>query len=234
MEQRGVPDSSMGYWERFTMQLPKFNNQNLLRQALTHRSAINEGKGRANNERLEFLGDAVIELVVSDFVYRTFPNRSEGELTQTRTALVRTETLASLSQSLGLDQKMFLSRGEEQAGGRQNQSLLADTLEAVVGALYLDQGLPQADSFLMETLLKGAEEKIQKAIALDAKSKLQEIIQAKGDPTPSYRIIKKQGPDHNRLFTAEVLVSGKTIAAGVGKSKQEAEQDAAKNALSVL
>lgn len=213
------------------MQLPKFNNPSLLQQALTHRSAVNEGKGRANNERLEFLGDAVIELVVSDFVYRTFPHRSEGELTQTRTALVRTETLASLSQSLGLDQKMFLSRGEEQAGGRQNQSLLADTLEAVVGALYLDQGFPIVNNFLLETLLKGADEKIQKAIALDAKSKFQEIIQAKGDPTPSYRIIKKQGPDHHRLFTAAVLVSGKTIATGVGKSKQEAEQDAAKNAL---
>lgn len=216
------------------MNIPSFKNPDLLHQALTHRSAVNEGKGQANNERLEFLGDAVIELVVSDFVFLTFPQKPEGELTQIRTALVRTETLASLATSLGLDQKMLLSHGEEQAGGRNNPSLLANTLEAVVGALYLDGGLSNVKTFLLETLLKNPEEKIQKAIALDAKSRFQEMVQAQGKPTPAYRIIKKQGPDHQRLFTAEVVVGGDALATGRGKSKQEAEQEAAKNALGMI
>lgn len=216
------------------MNLPRFKNLTLLRQALTHRSAVNEGKGNANNERMEFLGDAVIELVVSDFVYQTFPDKTEGDLTQTRTALVRTETLAELATSLELNQQMLLSHGEAQAGGRQNLSLLANTMEAIVGALYLDQGLDTVRAFLMSTLLVDAAEKIRSAMTLDAKSKFQEIVQAGEEPTPTYRIIKKEGPDHDRLFTAAVLVRGKTIATGSGKSKQEAEQAAAKNALRMV
>lgn len=216
------------------MQLPSFKNPILLRQALTHRSAVNEGKAEKNNERLEFLGDAVIELIVSDFIYLTFPGKSEGDLTQIRTALVRTETLATLAISLELDQQMLLSHGEEQAGGRKNTSLLANTLEAVVGALYLDGGLDKAKTFLSETLLLGAEGKIRQAIKLDAKSRFQEIVQASGRPTPTYRIVKKEGPDHDRIFTAEVVVGGKPTASGVGKSKQEAEQSAARNALEMV
>lgn len=213
------------------MNLPSFKNTALLQQALTHRSAVNEGKGNTHNERLEFLGDAVIELIVSDFVYQSFPHKTEGDLTQARTALVRTETLALLATSLELDKKMLLSRGEAQAGGRKNMSLLANTLEAVIGALYLDQGVEIVKTFLEQTLLNDAESKIKSAMALDAKSRFQEIVQASGRPTPVYRIVKKEGPDHNRVFTAEVLVAGNSIASGVGKSKQEAEQAAAKNGL---
>ena len=215
-------------------QLPLFHNQSLLKQALTHRSAVNEGKGDENNERLEFLGDAVIELIVSDFVYLTFPKKTEGELTQTRTALVRTETLASLAISLGINDLMLLSRGEAQAGGSQNSSLLADTMEAVIGALYLDQGIESVRAFLNSTLLVDAEEKIRNAMTLDAKSKFQEIVQAGGQPTPIYRIVKKDGPDHDRTFTAEVRVGKRVIASGMGKSKQEAEQNAAKNGLRMV
>lgn len=214
--------------------IPKFTNEALLRQALTHRSAVNEGLGDEHNERLEYLGDAVLELVVSEYVYRRYADRSEGELTSARTALVRTETLSELASKLGLPEHILVSRGELHAGGLQNASLLADTMEAVIGALYIDQGLEPTREFLNQTLLKNADAIIQKSTALDAKSKFQEVVQAKGHPSPVYRIINKEGPDHHRIFTAQVFVSGKAMGKGVGKSKQEAEQAAAKASLQMV
>lgn len=216
------------------LSIPSFQHPDLLRTALTHRSAVNESKAREHNERLEYLGDAVLELVVSEFLYRTKPNDSEGLLTAARTALVRTETLASLARSLKLPEHVLMSRGEVKSGGSLNPSLLADTLEAVIGAIYLDQGLDATRIFLERTLLRDARRTIQEYSQLDAKSKFQELVQRKGFPSPVYEIVDQVGPDHNRMFTARVLVSGKPSGTGKGKSKQEAEQAAAKDALGMV
>lgn len=217
-----------------TVQIPSFRNPKLLRQALTHRSAINEHQAQEHNERLEFLGDAVIELVVSEYLFNVFPHSPEGELTAARTALVRTETLAAVASKLGIQDRIYLSKGEQRVGGNLNPALLADTFEAVVGALYLDRGPAVTTSFVKETLLLDAESTIKSAQELDTKSKLQELVQAKGHPSPVYRILDKQGPDHNRTFTAQVFVSGKPLATGKGKSKQEAEQSAARASLRLI
>lgn len=213
------------------MQIPKFNNPDLLRQALTHRSAVNEKMGGWHNERLEYLGDAVVELVTSEFLYRMYPYKPEGDLTQMRTALVRTETLAQIARQLKIPQNLIISRGEKQVGGHLKASLLADTLEAVFGAYYLDSGLPKVKEFIEQVLLKRHRETIEQGMKLDSKSKFQEVVQARGESTPQYRIAKTEGPDHERIFTAQVLVRGKVISEGSGPSKQEAEQEAAKNAL---
>lgn len=213
------------------MNIPKFNDPKLLSQALTHRSAVNEGQGNSHNERLEFLGDAVLELVVSDFVYQKYPKYQEGKLTQSRTALVRTETLAKLALELDLPKNILISKGEKRGNGEYNISLLADVVEAVIGAVFLDKGFAAAKEFIYSTLLINADKKIKTAIKLDSKSKYQEIIQAKGYSSPTYKIVDISGPDHQRIFTAEVIVNGKSMASGKGLSKQEAEQEAAKNAL---
>lgn len=216
------------------MNLPKFDNQNLLKQALTHRSAVNEGKGNSHNERLEFLGDAVLELVVSEFVYLKYPEYQEGKLTQSRTALVRTETLAKLANELNVPKSIFISKGEKKEGGEYNTSLLADTVEAVIGAIFMDKGFDAAKEFIYSTLLVNADKKIKIAIKLDSKSKFQEIVQAQGFNSPTYKIVDISGPDHQRIFTAEVVVNGKPMASGKGASKQEAEQKAAKSALEMI
>ena len=214
--------------------LPSFKNQSLLKQSLTHRSAVNEGKGNSHNERLEFLGDAVLELVVSEFVYLKFPKLQEGKLTQFRTALVRTETLAKLADELNIPKNIFISKGEKRGGGEYNASLLADTIEAVIGAIFLDKGLEAFKKFIYSTLLVEDDKKIKTAIMLDSKSKLQEIVQAKGFYSPTYNIVEISGPDHQRIFTAEVIINEKSVALGRGLSKQEAEQDAAKTALKMI
>lgn len=216
------------------MQLPTFHNPQLLKQALTHRSAVNEKMGGWHNERLEYLGDAVLELVASEFVYQQYPYKQEGELTQMRTAMVRTETLAEIAKELKIPEKLIISRGEKQAGGHLKASLLADTLEAVLGAYYLDRGLAKTKEFIEQVLLKRHRKIVEQGMRLDSKSKFQEVIQAQGNPTPQYRIAKTEGPDHERIFTAQVLVRGKVMGEGAGASKQEAEQEAARQALSVL
>ena len=216
------------------MNIPKFNNQNLLKQALTHRSAVNEGKGNSHNERLEFLGDAVLELVVSEFVYLKYPEYQEGKLTQSRTALVRTETLAKLAIELDIPENIFISKGEKRDKNEYNISLLADVVEAIIGAIFIDKGFDAAKEFIYSTLLINADKKIKSALKLDSKSRLQEIIQAQGFSSPTYKIIDISGPDHQRIFTAEVVVNGKPKSSGKGASKQEAEQEAAKSALEML
>ena len=214
------------------LNIPKFNNPDLLRQALTHRSAVNEKMGGWHNERLEYLGDAVLELIASEFVYLAYPYKQEGELTQMRTALVRTETLAEIANQLKIPERLIISRGEKQAGGHLKASLLADTLEAVLGAYYLDQGLSKVKEFIEMVLLKRHLEIVEAGMKLDSKSKFQETVQAQGNPTPQYRIARTEGPDHERIFTSEVLVKGKVMGEGIGPSKQEAEQAAARQALS--
>lgn len=214
--------------------LPTFHNPQLLKQALTHRSAVNERMGNEHNERLEFLGDAVLELITSEYLFINYPKSTEGELTQARTALVRTETLAELAKKLNLSEKITLSKGEVRFGGQNNPSLLADTMEAVIGAIYMDQGISAAAKFLQDCLLVNASQIIKSATQLDTKSKFQELVQAKGFPSPIYKIVDKDGPDHDRVFTAQVFVGGKPLGKGSGKSKQEAEQVAAKNSFSMI
>ena len=211
-----------------------FKNKDLLNQALTHKSWVNEHPNqRGTNERLEFLGDAILEFVVSQELYKNFPNKEEGYLTSLRANLVNTVNLAEISEKLSLGKEIFLSKGEDEGGGRKNQSLLADTLEAIVGALYLDQGLKAVEEFIHLNLLKDVGEKIKKPLK-DAKSRFQEYVQSKSMPTPRYQVVEETGPDHAKKFVVQVLVSGNSIAKGSGKSKAEAEQTAAEAALNKL
>jgi len=213
--------------------LPSFKNTQLLDTALTHRSALNE-KGSTmteSNERLEFLGDAVLELVATEFLYEKFPTEPEGTLTAYRSALVKTTSLAEVSINLGLGERLKMSKGEEATGGRTNPSLLADTLEAVIGALYLDQGYQACVTFLHEHLFTRLDTILEHRLYKDPKSELQERVQAQGFETPSYEVISESGPDHNKEFTVAVHVGSELVGQGTGKSKQQAQQAAAQEAL---
>lgn len=213
-----------------------FRDQQLLITALSHRSSLNEKSqsgttATESNERLEFLGDAVLELAATLYLYQQRPDEDEGKLTAYRSALVRTETLAELAKELGLDQRMYLSKGEEQGGGRENTSLLADLMEAVIGALYLDQGFPAVEQFLQAKLFPKFNQILQSKSYKDQKSLLQEEVQAKSYGTPVYQVVKAVGPDHDKEFTVEVLVDGQVWGVGTGHSKQAASQAAAAAAL---
>ena len=211
-----------------------FTNFDLLDQALTHRSWVNEHKGiRPTNERLEFLGDAVLEFVVSNYLYLKYYDKEEGFLTALRSNLVNTTNLSEISKRLSVGEMIFLSKGEEEGGGRENSSLLADTLEAIIGAIFLDSGIKKAEKFISQYLLSRLDEIIKKPLK-DAKSRLQEIIQAKSYMAPKYIVIKENGPDHAKEFVIEVVVNQRSIAKGMGKSKAESEQKAAENALEIL
>ncbi|MDQ3008476.1 MAG: ribonuclease III [bacterium] len=213
--------------------LPAFKNNDLLTNALTHRSALNEhiSSSAESNERLEFLGDAVLELITTEYLYANFPQEPEGVLTAYRSALVKTTTLAELALELGVGQIMYMSKGEEATGGRENTGLLADTLEAIIGALYLDQGYQVVVTFLTATLFPKFEAIKQQRLYKDAKSELQELVQSQGFETPLYEVLQEVGPDHNKQFTVVVRVGGKEIGVGNGKSKQQAQQAAAAIAL---
>lgn len=215
--------------------LPEFNNQQLLITALSHRSSLNEVNSGTtateSYERLEFLGDAVLELVTTEFLFEQFPDEPEGVLTSYRSSLVKTTTLAQVARELKLGEKMFMSKGEEATGGRENDGLLADVFEAVIGALYLDQGFKAVKQFLAEQLFPKFAEIKSKKLYRDSKSLLQEVVQAKGLPTPVYDVIAEQGPDHDKTFTVEVKVNNQVVGKGTGKSKQLAQQEAASQAL---
>lgn len=207
----------------------------LLELAFTHRSFINENAGiKEHNERLEFLGDAVLELATSEFLYQKYPSIPEGELTAYRAALVKTTSLASIATTLEFGKKIRLSKGEEMSGGRQNPSLLADTFEAVIGAIYLDKGFPEVVAFLTAHLFTNIDNIIENKLFKDFKSSLQEQVQAKGSNSPEYEVLEEKGPDHSKLFTVGVKVGGTLLASGQGHSKQEAQQAAAKCALEKL
>lgn len=214
--------------------LPHFTNSQLLTLALTHRSSLSDPAITMSNERLEFLGDAVLELVTTEYLFHRFPDEPEGILTSFRAALVKTSTLAKVSKSLGLDQEILMSKGEERSGGRTNESLLADTLEAIIGALYLDQGYPACEAFLKANLFPLFDAILSQGGHKDYKTRLQELVQSQGKSTPLYTTIKEVGPDHQKEFTVQVLVDNQTLAQGAGKSKQEASQEAAKRALEKL
>lgn len=208
-----------------------FQDPGLLRLALTHRSYIYEtpGTGQSSNERLEFLGDSVLALISADFLYRTFPHLSEGELTDVRAVLVRTETLANFARDLNLGKFLLMGKGEQHSGG--GQRVLASAFEAILGALYLDQGLAIVQQFLRPRLDPLAHTIIEKRLFKDSKSLFQEQAQAREGITPSYRLVGQEGPSHNREFTVEVLLGDQVAGRGQGRNKQAAEQEAAREAL---
>lgn len=209
-----------------------FDNKNLLDQALTHRSWVNEHKGeRGSNERMEFLGDAILEFVVSKEIYNLFPNKEEGYLTALRANLVNTVALAEIAAKLEIGPELFVSKGEEDGGGRINTSLLADTVEALIGAIFIDKGIKAAEKFIQDNILINAKEIATKPLK-DYKSRLQEMVQAKGYSAPKYHVVEESGPDHDKKFVIEVSVNGKPWGRGEGKSKSSAEQEAACQVLS--
>ena len=213
----------------------QYSDINLLNTALTHRSFLNESRSSLqSNERMEFLGDAVLELVTSDFLYHQFPNYPEGRLTSLRSKIVQTRTLAAVANKLDLGRQLKLSKGEIASGGAQNNSLLADLLEAVIGSIYLDGGIDSAKAFIHTHLLNNYLELIKDANVEDWKSQLQELVQSKGGVAPVYQVVKEEGPDHDRLFTVTVNFFDKDQASGSGHSKQVAQQTAAKLALTKL
>ncbi len=213
-----------------------FANLDLLAEALTHRSYLNEHRAyRGNhNERLEFLGDAVLELVTTDFLFQKFPDKPEGALTSYRAALVNTQSLAAVAASLGINDHLLLSKGEAKDTGRARQIILANAFEAILGALYLDQGYAAAESFVRQHLLPRLPGLIDARAYQDAKSRFQEAAQEREGRTPSYETLAEIGPDHDKRFTVGVFVGKAEIARGEGNSKQDAEQSAAKNALDKL
>jgi ribonuclease-3 len=217
------------------MNLPKFNNQQLFIQAFTHRSYLNEAKQAVeSNERLEFLGDSILSFVVSGYLYNTFPQYNEGKLTNLRALLVNTKSLATIAKNLNFGDHLRLSKGEEESKGRQNQSLLADSYEAFIGALFLDQGIEAVRQFIIDTLLPMVTELVQRKAFKDPKSLLQEYIQSKKQNSPIYKVLHEEGPPHAKTFTVGVYAMDKLLGEGIGKSKQEAEVNAAEAALVTL
>lgn len=211
----------------------QFQDQKLLTQALTHSSYANErhiGK-HADNERLEFLGDAVLEIVSSEFLFHKYPNHPEGELTRLRASMVCEPTLAFCTRELELGKYLLLGKGEEQTGGRERKSILSDALEAVIGAIYLDGGFANAKEFIKNYILIDIE---NKQLFYDSKTILQEIVQSQGNCELSYRLIKEEGPDHDKRFEVEALIGGRVLGKGSGSTKKSAEQEAAYHTILVL
>lgn len=209
-----------------------FTDQKLLKQAFVHRSYLNESKEfPESNERLEFLGDAVLSFITSQYLYRTYPQYPEGTLTNVRSTLVKTTSLAITGAELHLGELLLLSRGEESSGGRTNQSLLADCFEALLGSVFLDQGIEVSKQFVEKVLLVKTEAIIKNKSYVDYKSLLQELVQEETKISPTYKVVKSQGPDHDKTFWVEVMMGETALGQGQGKSKQEAEQDAATKAL---
>ncbi|MSR87586.1 MAG: ribonuclease III [Candidatus Zambryskibacteria bacterium] len=211
----------------------KFRDANILRQAFTHRSYINEnrGSGLEHNERLEFLGDAVLELVITDYLYNRLKDSAEGEMTSLRSALVNADTCAKVATTLGANDFLLLSKGESKDTGRARQYILANTLEAVIGAIYVDQNYEVAKNFILTHMVPLMEDILKSGTWIDAKSLFQERAQEIIGHTPVYKTIKESGPDHDRHFTVSVSVGNEVYGQGDGKSKQDAEQEAAKDAL---
>lgn len=210
-----------------------FNDKALLKQAFTHRSYINEhpNEGLQHNERLEFLGDAVLELVMTEFLYEKYADKPEGELTAYRAALVNTQSISDAAAELNVNDYLLLSKGEAKDTGRARQYILANTYEAIIGAIYLDQQYDAAKEFIKQTLFHKADEIVEKNLWQDAKSRFQELAQEKEGITPVYQLVDETGPDHDKTFVSGVFLNDTEVARGEGRSKQEAEQAAAEAAL---
>lgn len=214
----------------------EFKNSDLLIQALIHRSYLNEAKDKklSSNERFEFLGDTILNFVVSEWLFEEFPSSPEGNLTNLRSNLVKTETLAKISKKFTLGNYLFLSKGEKESGGQKNQLILANSLEAFIGALYLDQGLEIVKKLIKTNFRLLLKKLVQSGFLKDYKSVFQEKIQAKVKLSPIYKTLKEEGPDHSKIFTVGVFSQNKLVATGQGKTKQTAEEEAAKAALKKL
>lgn len=212
----------------------KFKNLNLLRQAMVHRSYLNENPSfdLGHNERLEFLGDAVLELVVTDYLYQAFPHATEGEMTNWRASLVNSKSLATIGQKLELDPVLYLSRGEARdASSKARNYILTNAFEALIGAIYLDRGYKYAEKFLQQFLIPQLPTIFEKGLDVDPKSKFQEISQEKLRVTPHYEVLEERGPDHAKWFRIGVYLGKECVGTGEGSSKQEAQVDAARVAL---
>ncbi len=213
----------------------KFKNKELLRQAFIHKSYLNEAKKREfSNERLEFLGDSILSFIVSKYLYDTYPNFEEGTLTNLRSQLVNTKSLAESARGLDLGSKLILSKGEEESEGRQNQTILANTFEAYIGALFLDQGIEKVEEFIKATILPKVERLVAGRVFKDPKSLLQERVQSQKKSSPIYKVLGEKGPAHQKTFTVGVFSNNKLLAKGIGRSKHLAEEEAAKAALKLL
>ncbi|MAG59930.1 ribonuclease III [Candidatus Woesebacteria bacterium] len=220
--------SKLGIEERIGL---TFKDKRLLQKSLTHRSYLNErGKALGSNERLEFLGDAILEFVVSEHIFQRFPDQEEGYLTAVRSKLVNTISLAATARELRIGGEIYMSRGEESGGGKDRSGLLADTVEALIGAIFIDQGIEKVKEFITRFIIVKIPE-VTKNPLKDPKSRLQELAQAAGFRSPSYRTLSQKGPDHERNFTIEVWIKNKVYGQGSGLSKQIAQQKAAEEAL---
>jgi ribonuclease-3 len=213
-----------------------FKNKNLLIEAFCHRSFLNENPNffTPSNERLEFLGDAVLGLVTTEYLFKTFPEKSEGELTKIRSALVNSKILSEVAKKLGFEEYLLLSKGEEKSQGKSRERILANTFEAFLGALYLEFGFDFCKKFVEKNLLSLLPEILEKGIIENPKTKFQEIIQEKFKITPTYKVLEEFGPEHSKTFIVGLYVGEKLISKGEGSSKQEAEENAAQKALKVI
>jgi len=212
-----------------------FKTKSFIETAFTHRSYLNENRapGREHNERLEFLGDAVLELVVTQFLFAKYPEKPEGDLTAYRAALVNTQSISDAATKLGMNEYLLLSRGEARDTGRARMIILANAFEALIGALYLDAGYDVAKDFIAAQLFHKTDDVVANRLWQDSKSRLQELSQEKTGITPSYQVLDQSGPDHDKQFVVGAFIGQEKIAQGGGRSKQEAEQDAAQKALAV-
>ncbi|MBA4337129.1 ribonuclease III [bacterium] len=210
-----------------------FENKDLVDNAFVHKSFMNEyNKGdKMDNERLEFLGDAVLELAVTEYLYKVYPKKNEGQLTNWRSALVKGKHLAEVGGELKLGTYLYLSRGEEKSGGRKKNYILANTLESLIGAIYLDKGYEVTHAFISKYIITKLERILEEGLHIDAKSHLQELSQEKISVTPEYRLVSESGPDHSKRFVMAVYFNDKKVGEGEGSSKQKAEEDAARDAL---
>ncbi|SKC87117.1 ribonuclease III [Maledivibacter halophilus] len=214
----------------------EFRNKELLVEALTHSSYANERKNRKckYNERLEFLGDSVLGLVISDYLFINYPDLPEGELTKTRAKIVCETTLSFCAKTINLGYYLMLGKGEEATGGRERQSLLADAFESIIGAIYLDGGIDSATMFILSTMREVINDALCGKIFIDYKTRLQEVIQNDSNVKITYEIINEKGPDHNKTFYTQVKRNARVLGHGKGKSKKESEQNAARMALDVM
>jgi len=212
----------------------KFDSIILLNEALTHSSYVNQDKNSKHNERLEFLGDSVLQLTISEYLYKNYSEKSEGELTKTRSLIVCENSLHKIAKSLNLGKYLSMSKGEELTGGRERVSILADCVEAIIAAIYLDKGFNSAKEFILVKFKVIIEKALTNEIILDYKTRLQEILQKDGGVSIVYNLIKYEGPPHHRKFFTEVLVNNKPFSSGFGYSKKESEQAAAKEVLITL
>lgn len=212
----------------------KFTNKSILKVALTHSSFANQKKKVEYNERLEYLGDAVLELIITEHLFKNCSDKSEGALTKIRSLIVCENSLYEIAQNLYLGKYMLMSKGEELTGGRERSSILADCVEAIIAAIYLDKGLEIARKFIIDNFQDIIERAIDNKIILDYKTKLQEVIQSKGEVSINYNMLKSEGPAHRPTFEVQLVIDGENQSQGIGSSKKEAEQNAAKNMLTKM